>query len=122
MAAVMLGVLLEEQGDADGAKAAYQQAIDSGHADMAPMAAVNLGNRREERLYDGLTGRIRMALAYYRPLAAVEGVTFHLHRTALYKALRAAFLIAADRKGDSSAATACTRCGTRWRPGRSGTL
>ena len=42
---------------------------------------------REERLYDGLTGRIRMALAYYRPLAAVEGVTFHLHRTALYNSI-----------------------------------
>ena len=42
-AAVNLGVLLEEQGDADGAKAAYQQAIDSGHADQAPKAAVNLG-------------------------------------------------------------------------------
>jgi transcriptional regulator with XRE-family HTH domain len=42
---------------------------------------------REERLYEGLTGRIRMALAYYRPLAAVEGVTFHLHRTALYNSI-----------------------------------
>jgi tetratricopeptide (TPR) repeat protein len=38
-----LGVLLEEQGDADGAKAAYRQAIDSGHADAAPTAARNLG-------------------------------------------------------------------------------
>ena len=28
------GLLLQEQGDADGAKAAYQQAIDSGHADV----------------------------------------------------------------------------------------
>jgi len=26
--------------------------------------------RREERLYEGLIGRIRMALAYYQPLAA----------------------------------------------------
>ena len=42
---------------------------------------------REERLYDGLIGRIRMALAYYRPLAAAEGVTFHLHRTALYNSI-----------------------------------
>jgi len=35
--------LLAGQGDADGAKAAYQRAIDSGHADAAPMAARNLG-------------------------------------------------------------------------------
>ena len=27
----------------EGAKAAYQQAIDSGHADAAPQAVVNLG-------------------------------------------------------------------------------
>lgn len=42
---------------------------------------------REERLHDGLIGRIRMALAYYRPLADVEGVTFHLHATALYNSI-----------------------------------
>jgi transcriptional regulator with XRE-family HTH domain len=42
---------------------------------------------REERLYEGLIGRIRMALAYYRPLAAVEGVSFHLHQTALYNSI-----------------------------------
>ena len=35
-------MLLAGRGDADGAKAAYQQAIDSGHADQAPMAAFNL--------------------------------------------------------------------------------
>jgi len=38
---------------------------------------------REERLYEGLIGRVRMALAYYRPLATVEGVSFRLHWTAL---------------------------------------
>ncbi len=42
---------------------------------------------REERLYDALVGRIKMALAYYRPLASVAGVTFHLHRTALYNSI-----------------------------------
>ena len=31
-----------DQGDIEGAKAAYQQAIDSGHLDYAPMAANNL--------------------------------------------------------------------------------
>ena len=33
----------------DGARAAYQQAIDSGHADAAPMAAVNLGELLAEQ-------------------------------------------------------------------------
>jgi tetratricopeptide (TPR) repeat protein len=39
-----LGLLLAEQGDVDGAKAAYQRAIDSGHPQHAPNAAFNLGN------------------------------------------------------------------------------
>ena len=43
------GVLLAEQGDVQGAKAAYQQAIDSGHADEAPTAAVNLGVLLQEQ-------------------------------------------------------------------------
>ena len=38
-----LGILLKEQGDIEGARAAYQRAIDSGHLDAAPMAAFNLG-------------------------------------------------------------------------------
>ncbi len=42
-AALNLGLLLEDQGDADGAKAAYQQAIDYGHADAALLAVRNLG-------------------------------------------------------------------------------
>ena len=42
-AMVNLGVLLEEQGDVEGARAAYQRAIDSGHPDEAPTAMVNLG-------------------------------------------------------------------------------
>jgi hypothetical protein len=41
-AAFSLGVLLQEQGDFEGAKAAYQQAIDSGHIEWAPIAADNL--------------------------------------------------------------------------------
>jgi TPR repeat protein len=36
-------LLLEGQGNVVGARAAYQVAIDSGHAEAAPMAAVNLG-------------------------------------------------------------------------------
>ncbi len=44
MAAFNLGYLLEGQGDVAGARAAYQQAIDSSHPEFAPMATVNLGN------------------------------------------------------------------------------
>jgi hypothetical protein len=36
---------------------------------------------------EGIPGRIRMALAYYRPLVGVPGVTFHLHRTTLYNSI-----------------------------------
>jgi hypothetical protein len=38
-----LGGLLQEQRDLEGAKVAYQHAIDSGYAEWAPRAAVNLG-------------------------------------------------------------------------------
>ena len=43
LAAFALGLLLAAQGDPVGARVAYQQTIDSGHADAAPLAAVNLG-------------------------------------------------------------------------------
>lgn len=42
---------------------------------------------REERMPEGIPGRIRMALAYYRPLVGVPGVTFNLHRTTLYNSI-----------------------------------
>jgi transcriptional regulator with XRE-family HTH domain len=42
---------------------------------------------REERLFEALTGRIRMALAYYRPLTGVPGVEFRQHQTALYNSI-----------------------------------
>ncbi len=38
-----LGLELAEQGDLPGARAAYQQAIGSGHIEWAPKAAINLG-------------------------------------------------------------------------------
>jgi transcriptional regulator with XRE-family HTH domain len=41
----------------------------------------------EEQLFGAIPARIRMALAYYRPLAGVPGVEFHLHRTALYNSI-----------------------------------
>jgi hypothetical protein len=40
---INLGDRLNKQGDVDGARAAYQQAIDSGHLDLAPKAMNNLG-------------------------------------------------------------------------------
>jgi transcriptional regulator with XRE-family HTH domain len=42
---------------------------------------------REEGLFEAIPARIRMALAYYRPLVGVEGIEFHLHRTALYNSI-----------------------------------
>jgi transcriptional regulator with XRE-family HTH domain len=42
---------------------------------------------REERMSGGIPGRIRMALAYYRPLVDVPGVDFRLHRTTLYNSI-----------------------------------
>ncbi len=41
----------------------------------------------EERLFEGIPGRIQMALAYYRPLVEVEGVEFRLHATSLYNSI-----------------------------------
>lgn len=41
----------------------------------------------EEGLGEAIVGRVRMALAYYRPLARIEGVQFHLHRTTLYNSI-----------------------------------
>lgn len=41
----------------------------------------------EERLFEGIPGRIQMALAYYRPLLDVDGVEFRLHATALYNSI-----------------------------------
>jgi Tfp pilus assembly protein PilF len=49
MAAFDLGILLQAQGDAAGAQAAYLQAIGTGHPDQAPKAAVNLGLLRERQ-------------------------------------------------------------------------
>ena len=43
-AAFKLGALLRDQGDIAGARAAYQQAIDSDHPDVAPKAAYDLGS------------------------------------------------------------------------------
>jgi transcriptional regulator with XRE-family HTH domain len=42
---------------------------------------------REERMSGGIQGRIRMALAYYRPLVGVLGIDFRLHRTTLYNSI-----------------------------------
>ncbi|MEU4540282.1 tetratricopeptide repeat protein, partial [Streptosporangium sp. NPDC023825] len=48
-AAFNLGVLLDEQGDPQGAQEAYQLAINSDHPDHAPQAAFNLGFLLDEQ-------------------------------------------------------------------------
>ncbi|HEV7973194.1 hypothetical protein [Amycolatopsis sp.] len=42
---------------------------------------------REERLFEQIPGRIRMALAYYRPLVGLDGIEFRLHGTSLYNSI-----------------------------------
>jgi hypothetical protein len=42
---------------------------------------------REERLFDGIPGRIKMAHAYYRPLIGLENVEFRVHGTSLYNSI-----------------------------------
>jgi transcriptional regulator with XRE-family HTH domain len=41
----------------------------------------------EERLYEAIPGRIKMAIAYYRPLFELPGIEFRLHRTTLYNSI-----------------------------------
>jgi hypothetical protein len=41
----------------------------------------------EERLFDGLVGRVRMAIEYYKPLLGVPNIDFRLHRTTLYNSI-----------------------------------
>ncbi len=43
------GIAVRNEGDIAGAKAAYEVAIDSGHVDVAPMAARNLGMLLEKQ-------------------------------------------------------------------------
>lgn len=41
----------------------------------------------EEQLYEAIPGRIKMAIAYYRPLFDLPGIEFRLHRTTLYNSI-----------------------------------
>ena len=71
------GCCWQRQGDADGAKAAYQRAIDSGHADQAPKAAFNLGVLlAEQGDADGAKAAYQLAIdsghADAAPMAAVN--------------------------------------------------
>jgi len=107
MAAFNLGVLLAEQGDVPGARAAYQVAIDSGDADAAPEAGVNLGALLAEQ------GDVEGARAVYQvtvdsghadaaPKAAVNlGVL--LAEEGDVPGARAAYQVAVD-SGDAEAA------------------
>jgi len=42
---------------------------------------------REERLFEAIPVRIRMALAYYRPLVGCPGIQFQLHQATLYNSI-----------------------------------
>lgn len=41
----------------------------------------------EERLFEAIPGRIKMAIAYYSPLLNLSGIEFRLHRTTLYNSI-----------------------------------
>jgi hypothetical protein len=41
----------------------------------------------EERLFDGIPARVRMALSYYSPLAGMPGIDFRLQRETLYNSI-----------------------------------
>ena len=75
-AALALGLVLAERGDFEDARAAYQQAIDSGHLDYEPMAAFNLGIMLAERGdFEGARAAYQQAIdsghADHAPAAAV---------------------------------------------------
>jgi tetratricopeptide (TPR) repeat protein len=69
-AAVVLGVLVAEQGDLIGAAAAYQQAIDSGHAEQAPIARLSLAALTEPQNAAGALAAYRQAIDSGHPDAA----------------------------------------------------
>ena len=72
MAAFNLGLMLQNRGDADGAKTFYRVALASGHRTEAPKAAVNLGLLLE-RAGDapGAEAAYREGVAYGEPDAVV---------------------------------------------------
>ena len=71
---VNLGVLLAEQGDVEGARAAYQRAIDSGHPEQAPAAMVSLGVLlNEQGDVEGARAAFQRAIDSGHPDAGAEG-------------------------------------------------
>jgi len=74
LAALRLGnMLTRRQGDLIGARAAYQQAIDSGHPDIAPQAQRDLGNLlMRERDSQRALSAYRQAMPPGHPDAAPE--------------------------------------------------
>ena len=84
MAAIALGQLLEEQHDPDGARTAYQTAIDTGHPNHVPTAIVRIGQLRGASQPPDFTAARRWleqaaeagnaeAMLNLSPLWAVEG-------------------------------------------------
>ena len=66
-AAFNLGLLLREQDDTEGARAAYEQAVGSNHPDYAPRAVFNLGNLLQDQ------GDLEKARVAYQ--VAIDSVT-----------------------------------------------
>lgn len=74
------GARLSEQGDAEAARALYQQAVASGHADTAPMAAFNFRNLL------GRQGDLEAAKEAYRH-AVGSGRAYRIRGTAAYSGI-----------------------------------
>jgi tetratricopeptide (TPR) repeat protein len=62
-ATLHVGRLLAEQGDVDGARAAFERAIDSAHPEVAPKAAAWLGNLlATQGDFDGMRAALERAV------------------------------------------------------------
>ena len=76
MAALKLGDLLNKQGDVEGARAAYQLAIDSGNTKVASMAALSLGTMLDAQGDTTARAAFRLAIdsgdAEVSPMAALR--------------------------------------------------
>ena len=115
IAAFNLGVLFMNQGDADGARVAFQLAIDSQHADAGPRAALNLGVLlREQGDADGARAAYQLAIdsqhAHAGPRAATT-LGLLLEDQGDADGARAAFQLAIDSQHADAAAMAALNLG-----------
>jgi hypothetical protein len=76
-AALSLGNLLETQDDLQGALAAYQKVMDSGHPELAPLVAAYVGNLRKQHGLEGADVAYQVAIDSGHPRHA-PGAAYQL--------------------------------------------